>query len=1306
MVYGTFPVPRSVVRTWLFLLLLSWGARVLAAQPPVASFTENKGQWPTPVLYRTLIPGGALFVERNTLTYSLHRGGPVAHHGHDAAEAVEPFRAHAYRVHFEGASPAQGLGLQALPHYENFFLGSDPAHWGTRCSVFGEVRLEGLYPGIALRIDGANGLKYDLLVAPGADPAAIDMRFEGPDGLELRDGRLVVHTSAGDVVEEAPVAYQETATGRRAVPCHYRLHEGHVTFALPKGYDRSLPLVIDPVLSFSTYSGSAGDNFGFTASYDDAGHLYGGGIVFSTGYPITSGVLGPGFQGGDIDIGITKFAVDGASLVWSTYIGGNGSESPHSLVVNSNEEVYLLGSSGSSDFPTTPGCFDASFNGGTSVSTFDPGGGWVGLSGGYGYGHANGTDIVVAHFSADASSLIGATYIGGTKNDGLNNVLPLCYNYGDAFRGEIALDPQERPVVVTSTESNDIPVSSGAPQTAFGGGQQDAYLCRLDPALTMLQSTFYGGSGNDSGYGVQFDSTGQIFITGGSNSTDLPMAGTPYRATTNGDVDGYIARFSANGTTLLSTTYLGTPAYDQSYFVQLNTADEVFVVGQTHGTYPISQGKYGTPGSSQFIHKFSHDLSISLWSTAIGSGAAMQDVSPSAFLVSDCGQIYFSGWGGAVNHNGQADLSTTTGLPVTSNAFQPTTTGSDFYLMVLEREATALNYATFFGGQFSAEHVDGGTSRFDKKGNVYQAVCAGCGSSDNFPTTPGAWSTTNGSNNCNLGVFKFNLTLAQAEVQIDGDGTFCLPATVQFTNASNGGNTYQWSFGDGGTSTAFAPSHVYTGAGVFPVTLILTDSTGCTIGDTATIAVTVVDPSDASIDPVPALCTGQQVQLHAHGGGSYLWSPPDHLDDPAIADPTITAVEDVTYTVVVTDVCGTDTATIAVDVGVPVGGAGPDTTVCIGHSVPLSGEGGGTYHWSPPGSLDNPTAAAPLATPQDTTWYVVTVTTPEGCTLVDSMLVVVQFSVPDPALTDTAICLGGQVRIVANDGDRYSWRPAEGITELHVPDPVVAPPAPMYYAVAVSNACGTTWDSVFVDVQQVIAAAWPDTIICPGSTVWLHAEGGTTYDWSPSAAMDGQGQADVLVHPGADTWFQVVVYNALGCADTAFAHVDLFPAPTVSAGTDLTVEYGHSTQLQAFGEGDIIWVADPTLSCDSCAAPLASPLTSTTYTVQLTDANGCKAADQVIVYVNGSLFVPNTFTPNGDGINDAFFARATEVKEFRLFVFDRWGQKIYDSDQLTKAWDGTYHGVESPIDTYVWRVDLTELNGDRHTTYGHVNLLR
>ncbi len=1291
------------MRHFLCIALLVAAIPLLAAQPPVAPFTQNKGQWPAQVAYRARVPGGALFVERNAFTYSFHTGGPMANHGHGQDEPVPEEHAHAFRVSFEGASPATPEGAFGQPQYENYFLGNDPGKWGTGCAVFGMVNMRGLYPGIDLRVDGRDGLKYEFLLAAGADPAQVQLHFEGQDGLRLEDGRLIVTTTAGTVKEEAPVAFQETPVGRKEVPCLFRLEGDRVFFDLPDGYDPTLPLVIDPVLTFGSYSGSTADNFGFTATYDAAGHLYGGGIVFGAGYPSTLGVLDPTFNGGTIDIGLSKFAPNGSSLIWSTYIGGSGNETPQSLVVNLNNELYLMGSTGSANFPTTAGAYDQSFNGGTTISGGAPLG-WVGMMGGYGYGHANGTDIVVAHFSADATALIGSTYIGGSGNDGVNNVLPLSHNYGDHFRGEIALDAQEWPVVSTSTQSTDIPVSANAPQTTFGGGTQDAYLFRMNPALSTLQATFYGGSGEDSGYGVQFDSNGQVFTTGGTTSTNLSMPGSPLQPTNNGGADGYVARWSSNLGQLLSATYCGTSAFDQSYFVQLDLDDDVYVVGQTHGSYPVSAGVYSNPGSTQFIQKFNHNLSASQWSTVIGSGLGTENISPSAFLVSDCGQIYFSGWGGIVNNFAQATGSTTNGLPTTTDAFQTTTTGSDFYLMVLEEDAIALNYATFFGGALSAEHVDGGTSRFDKHGTVYQAVCAGCPGNDDFPTTPDAWSPTNGSFNCNLGVFKFDLLQPTAEIGVDGPDYACLPgATVSFVNLSVGGSIFDWDFGDGTDTTAFEPSHTYTAAGSYTVRLVLSDEDVCTSNDTAFVIITILVPRTPSIDPVPPVCPGGSVQLQAHGGYAFEWLPAPGLTELNVANPVVQPTSNTTYTVLVTDSCGTDTASVNVLVVTPADIAiGNDTTVCVGNSVSLSASGGGSYSWTPVATLNDPTSATPMATPLDTTLYHVQVTTPEGCLMEDSMLVITQTDLPVPLVNDTVICRGDQAQLYAQGGDTYVWQAATGISQLNVPDPAVVPLVPTTYTVLVSNACGTVSATAFVDVQHVDASAWPDTVVCPNDRLVLHAAGGTAYQWSPLSS----GTDNLVLDPAMAGSYSVIVSNDLGCWDSASVSVSLYPPAFVTAGYEAIIDYGESAPLFATGSGTYLWSPDSTLSCDTCPDPIASPETTTTYTVEITDNNGCKATDQVTIMFRGSLFVPNTFTPNGDGMNDRFKALTREVSEFKLMVFNRWGELIFSTERLDGSWDGTYKGRDSPIDTYVWRVDYSEVNGNTHTVYGHVNLIR
>ena len=330
-------------------------------------FHENKGQWPEHVLYRALIPGGAMFVERSAFTYVLYSNSPLRHHGHahDGHDRSDEGKAHAYRVHFEGGAARMHYGSGSRSHYENFFIGDDEHSWGTGCAVFEEVNLDEVWPGIDLRISGKEGIKYDFIVAPGFDPSAIKLRYEGHDELMIDRGQVRVKLSTGTVTEGVPETWKEQLTSAdcdggklnltyaapEAHPCAYRLNGDLLTFTVEQA--KGARLTIDPLLTFGSYSGSTADNFGFTATYDHDGHLYGAGIVFNTGYPLTLGVLQDFFSGGNIDVGISKWSTDGSSLEWSTYLGGNGSESPHSLVVNDQDELYVLGATGSSDFPTT-----------------------------------------------------------------------------------------------------------------------------------------------------------------------------------------------------------------------------------------------------------------------------------------------------------------------------------------------------------------------------------------------------------------------------------------------------------------------------------------------------------------------------------------------------------------------------------------------------------------------------------------------------------------------------------------------------------------------------------------------------------------------------------------------------------------------------------------------------------------------------------------------------------------------------------------------------------------------------------------
>ena len=242
------------------------------------------------------------------------------------------------------------------------------------------------------------------------------MEYEGADRLFLKNGNLHIQTSVNEIIEQKPFAYQVIAGKTVEVPCIFSLNKNILTFEFPNGFDNTIPLVIDPVLTFSTYTGSIADNWGYTSTYDANGNLYAGGIVFGLGYPFTTGAYQTA-SGGGIDIGISKFNSNGTGLIYSTYLGGTSSEIPHSLIVNNNNELLVYGTTGSLNFPITAGAYDVSFNGGTAVT----------VTGAVPF--PNGSDIFISKFNAAGSALSGSTFIGGSGNDGLNVAATLHYNY-------------------------------------------------------------------------------------------------------------------------------------------------------------------------------------------------------------------------------------------------------------------------------------------------------------------------------------------------------------------------------------------------------------------------------------------------------------------------------------------------------------------------------------------------------------------------------------------------------------------------------------------------------------------------------------------------------------------------------------------------------------------------------------------------------------------------------------------------------------------------------------------------------------
>jgi gliding motility-associated-like protein len=977
---------KTLLKTLKILLIL-----VVSAGRALSSgdyFVENRGQWNSDILFRTDLPGGFLFLKKNAFVFVFYDVSQVkAHHSNPqsklssrVANSPNGIKCHGVEVKFENCTGrAAPVGKAKASTLFNYFLGSDPSRWASDAGGFREIIYPGIYDGIDLRVYRYQSrLKYEFVVRPGADPGQIGLVYNGALGLALdSDGRAVVKTSVSEYKEASPYSFQNQGKELREVASHFRLSAGNrLSFSLPQGYAKTETLTIDPELIFSTFSGSTADNWGHTATYDDTGHLYSAGTVFGKNFPATVGAFQVQFAG-QVDASVLKFSPDGSQLVYGTFLGGASTDVPSSLVVNGKGELLIYGATSSKDFPVKAGAYQTTFGGGFPVQPIS------------GLDMPNGSDIFLSKLSNDGKQLLASTYFGGAGNDGISTEIDVgIQNYGDCFRGEIALTTQGDVLVVSSTNSLDFPLRN--PVKNALGGRQDGVLIRIaDNFNDLIQSTYFGGNGYDAGFSVKAGKGNDLYVAGITQSSDLAVHSSSLQLKLSGTEDGYVIRLTDGK--LSEATYLGTSSEDGAYLLDVDPGGNVYVYGLSKGKYPVSSGVYSNANSGQFVHAIDATLSKTIFSTVLGSGRGLPDISPTAFLVSECGNIYLAGWGGEVNvFNGNNPESSTRGLPVTGDAIQPGTSGNNFYIAILEESAKSLLYATYFGSNDAAglargDHVDGGTSRFDKNGMIYHATCA-CGGSY-FPATPKAWSLTNNSDNCNNAAFKIDIDRLVADFDIyEGskkDVTKgCAPLSLSFINTSAGGKEFLWQI-NGNTISRDdeQAAYVFAAPGEYTVVLKAYNRLSCKREDVATKKI-IVESLDAQVKADTAVCENTPVRLWASGGSTYKWSPAAFLDNALVANPTANIKQTTEFTVEISNVIGCK-VTRKVVVMVERKGdltVSPDTEACSGASVTLTASGEAqAYVWQGSGILPNTTGNHVIVQPGETTTYLVQATYADGC---------------------------------------------------------------------------------------------------------------------------------------------------------------------------------------------------------------------------------------------------------------------------------------------------------------------------------------
>lgn len=1221
---------------------------------------ENKGQWNSRVRYEAQMHDAALFIEDSSLTFALRE-----HRPHPAPYIATPVHYHAYRMTMIGSSSIP-QGETQLPSYYNYFVGDDPSRWRSHVEGYAVVRYSELYPGIDLEVYAAtSGVKYNFIVHPGGDPSQIKIRYDGTDAVKVdRKGNLHISTTVRDVVEFAPYSYQ-TIMGdvESTVETHWRTKRVgeyyEATFDI-SDYDHSRDLVIDPMLIFSTYTGSTADNWGTTATYDSQKNTYTAGIVFNIGYPTSLGAYDDSYNGGN-DVGIFKFDTSGSIRLWATYLGGSSADMPHSMFVNPMDELLIFGTTGSTDFPTSTGAYQTTHAGGTPIdyesSTI----------------HFNaGSDIFVSRFSADGSQLQASTYVGGTGNDGLNfrqyynsnyNTLmdgndSLYYNYGDGARGEIITDNLGNVYVGSTSMSNDFPTTTGCVQPNHSA-KQDGIVFKLDYNLrNMLWSTYLGGTDDDAVYSIDVDSNYNLIACGGTVSNNFPVTDSTYQTEYGGgSADGFVSKISADGHNLMASTYFGDRFYDQIYFIRTGSHDEIFLFGQTaaSGSTMIYNAGYSVYGAGMLLARMKPDMSGLEWSTVFGTYGRI-NLSPTAFAADICNRVYAAGWGrDFVGYNGVSwHTAGTTGMETSVDAYQDSTDGQDFYIISLDADANNMEYATFFGelhqgpnNYGGGDHVDGGTSRFDRLATLYQSVCASCSGTQAFPVSANAWSDSNRSVNCNNAIFRFNVADDFPVAEFKAPPVGCAPYTLQFENIGRG-TSFQWDFGDGATSTLKNPQHTYTAAGTYTITLIANQPGGCADADTQRHTLLVLDGSHLSHTPEIACNGSLQIGQPPAFGATYQWTG-DPVSDATVANPWVSQTG--TYVLHTTAEGCSQVDTFHVKTYILVDNWAPSANSC--HD---SVDGSASFRIGPD-------------------------IVPDSLTI---------------TLTPTAV-----IHPTTNSGGRWWFR----VDSLR--------PNVTYHLTVSGYGCTYEQDFSIPNTPIPVYEKQANTILCNDScSGWIKL----TYDLSSIPEIHSR---DTLI-PNLCEGTYITNLTSLGCpvSDTTVI-IRSHDLDGLHAWADRNEIYlGENVQLHASQDNTQLPIVtytwspinelDRPLSQDPIATPTdtLSCYTVTAQAAQCTDT--AKVCIRCIEVVCGApqFVVPNAFTPNGDGYNDRLCFNTEEIVEFSIAIFNRWGEKVYESSDPNECWDGTYRGHNCLAGVYTYTCHIRCFADKENDFKGDITIIR
>ena len=687
-------------------------ARVLGqyAQLPLY-FEPNLGQTDAQVQFVARTGGYTLFLVPGEAVMVLSRSERRERDSLRRHEQPPKVEQAVVRMKLEGsAANAPVAGLERQPGISAYFIGSDPTKWKPEVPHYARVEYKGVYPGVDLVYYGdRRQVEYDFVVAPGADPGRIQLSYQGAEAMRVDEsGDLVLATRLGDLKQRKPRVWQQVGTNRMEVAASYRLVGKRVGVAVAS-YDRARPLVIDPVLAYSTYLGGSGDDWAYAIAVDPAGAVYVAGQTTSTDFPTTNAYQSS-YGGGGYDAFVTKLnAYGGSGLVtpaYSTYLGGSGDDWAYAIAVDAAGAAYVAGGTSSSNFPTANAYQASSGGGGDAFVT-----------------------KLNAYGGAGPVTLAYSTYLGGRRDTDEAHA--------------IAVDAAGAAYVVGDTNSTDFPTANPYQASYRGGIWQDAFVTKLNAyggsgLVTLAYSTYLGGYLNDSAVAIAVDATGAAYVAGWTNSTNFPTV-NPYQASNGGGIygDAFVTKLNAYGgsglVTLAYSTYLGGNGDDAANAIAVDAAGAAYVAGYTESSNFPTANAYGNAGGygDAFVTKlnaYGGAGPVTLaYSTYLGGS---DNDEARAIAVDSAGAVYVAGDTHSSN------------FP-TVNPCQAPSGGYDAFVSKLNayggNSQVTLAYSTYLGGSRDDWAL---AVAVDSAGAAY---VAGSADSTNFPTVNAYRASSRGS---------------------------------------------------------------------------------------------------------------------------------------------------------------------------------------------------------------------------------------------------------------------------------------------------------------------------------------------------------------------------------------------------------------------------------------------------------------------------------------------------------------------------------------------------------------------------------